>query len=140
MTKEHHHPLERIKRKKNCHWGTSIHCKVCRDQAFEGFCHNMIKYPSHTLFYIWFFYVHLVIKNFLINNQQQFMLQVFWISHDLSQEIFFTQQYIMTRGEKHLCTRHPSDRKQGRFAYNHHFQPGWFMLHKVHVHVLNVYL
>lgn len=102
MTKEHHHPLERIKRKKNCHWGTSIHCKVCRDQAFEGFCHNMIKYPSHTLFYIWYLICSFSDKNFLINNQQQFMLQVFWISHDLSQEIF-SHNNTSWREEKNTC-------------------------------------
>lgn len=138
MTKEHHHPLERIKRKKNCHWGTSIHCKVCRDQAFEGFCHNMIKYPSHTLFYIWFLYVHLVI-NFLINNQQQFMLQVFWISHDLSQEIF-SHNNTSWREEKNTCVQDTLPIENKGDLPNHHFQPGWFMLHKVHVHVLNVYL
>lgn len=104
MTKEHHHPLERIKRKKNCHWGTSIHCKVCRDQAFEGFCHNMIKYPSHTLFYIWYLICSFSDKNFLINNQQQFMLQVFWISHDLSQEIF-SHNNTSWREEKNPCVQ-----------------------------------
>lgn len=139
MTKEHHHPLERIKRKKNCHWGTSIHCKVCRDQAFEGFCHNMIKYPSHTLFYIWYLKFNLVIKNFDQQSTTVHATSILNLPWFVTRN-FFTQQYIMTRGEKHLCTRHPSDRKQGRFAYNHHFQPGWFMLHKVHVHVLNVYL
>lgn len=47
-TKKHHHPFERSAR--NCHWGTSIHCKVCRDQAFEGFCHN--KYDKVSKSYI----------------------------------------------------------------------------------------
>lgn len=47
-TKKHHHPFKRSAR------STVTEVHVCRDQAFEGFCHNKydIKYQSHTLFYI----------------------------------------------------------------------------------------
>lgn len=139
MTKEHHHPLERIKRKKNCHWGTSIHCKVCRDQAFEGFCHNMIKYPSHTLFYIWFLYVHLVIKIFwsTINNSSCYKYSE---SPMICHNKFFSHNNTSWREEKNTCVQDTLPIENKGDLLNHHFQPGWFMLHKVHVHVLNVYL
>lgn len=135
MTKEHHHPLERIKRKKNCHWGTSIHCKVCIWRILSQYDKVSKSYIVLYLILICSFSD----KNFLINNQQQFMLQVFWISHDLSQEIF-SHNNTSWREEKNTCIQDTLPIENKGDLLNHHFQPGWFMLHKVHVHVLNVYL